>query len=391
MGWRFRAEMEFAGMFGFARASRLLFRVSAVMVVAAAASACSSVPDWVDPTTWMGDDTAATAPDNQAATDQTSTDGKTVAEASDQYPALADTPDRAPATTSTDEQKQVASGLVADRSQAQYSGEALRGGTESAAPPPAPPSAETAMPEPAANVAPPAADQAGTDTNSNPDASPAGATTQSGGTDAAAAPMPGTLPVEGQPAPARVASATPAVSTATMPPPPAQATVGVSRTAMPAAQMAPSDAALGFQPSHAPPLDPQVAQMVAPQGRVRHRELASVNPAAVPAPTYVTASGPPTAVVAFPQASIVLNEDGRAQVQTAVQAFRAKGGQGYVRVVGHAASGSGNRIQSIERSQALATAVARELIKEGVPARQVLVDAVVDADGERHADIFLQS
>ncbi len=378
-------------MFGFARASRLLFRVSAVMVVAAAASACSSVPDWVDPTTWMGDDTAATAPDNQAATDQTSTDGKTVAEASDQYPALADTPDKAPATTSTDEQKQVASGLVADRSQAQYSGEALRGGTESAAPPPAPPSAETAAPEPAASAAPPAGDQAGTDTNSNPDASPAGATAQSGSTDAAAAPMPGTLPVESQPAPARVAFATPAVSTATMPSPPAQATVGVSRTAMPAAQMAPSDAALGFQPSHAPPLDPQVAQMVAPQGRVRHRELASVNPAAVPAPTYVTASGPPAAVVVFPQASIVLNEDGRAQVQTAVQAFRAKGGQGYVRVVGHAASGSGNRIQSIERSQALATAVARELIKEGVPARQVLVDAVVDPDGERHADIFLQS
>jgi outer membrane protein OmpA-like peptidoglycan-associated protein len=379
--------MEFAGMSGFARASQVLFRVSAVMIVAAAASACSSVPDWVDPTTWIGDDTPAAAPDNQAATDQTSSDGKTVAEASDQYPTLADTPDKAPATTSTDEQKQVASGLVADRSQAQYSGEALRGGTEAAAPPPAPASAETAMAEPA-SAPPAAADQAGSDTNSNPDAAPAAASAPSGSTASAAGPMPGTLPAEGQPAPARVASATSSVSTATMPPPAAQATIA-SRTAAPAAQVAPSDAALGFQPSHAPPLDPQVAQMVAPQGRARHRELASVNPAAAPAPTYVSASGPPAAVVAFPQASIVLNDDGRAQVQTAVQAFRAKGGQGYVRVVGHAASG--NRIQSIERSQALATAVARELIKDGVPARQVLVDAVVDGSGDRHADIFLQS
>jgi outer membrane protein OmpA-like peptidoglycan-associated protein len=373
-------------MFGFARASQVLFRVSAIVIVAAAASACSSVPDWVDPTTWIGDDTPAPAPDNQAATDQTSSDGKTVAEASDQYPVLADTPDKAPATTSTDEQKQVASGLVADRSQAQYSGEALRGGTEAAAPPPAPASAETAMAEPA-SAPPPVADQAGTDTNSNPDAAPAPATAQSGSTGSAAGPMPGTLPVEGQPAPARVASATSSVPTATMPPPAAQATAA-SRTAAPAAQVAPSDAALGFQPSHAPPLDPQVAQMVAPQARARHRELASVNPVAS-APVYATASGPPAAVVAFPQASIALNEDGRAQVQTAVQAFRAKGGQGYVRVVGHAAGS--NQVQSIERSQALATAVARELIKDGVPARQVLVDAVVDADGERHADIFLQS
>jgi outer membrane protein OmpA-like peptidoglycan-associated protein len=385
--------MEFAGMFGFARAYKVLFRVSAVTIVAAAASACSSVPDWVDPTTWMGDDTAATAPapDDQAATDQTSAGGKTVAEASDQYPALADMPDKAPPATSTDEQKQVASGLVADRNQAQYSGEALRGGTEAAAPPPAPASAEAAVPASAANAAPSAADQAGTDTNSNPDASPAAATQSASAESTAAGPIPGTLPVEGQStsgAPARVASATSAVSTTSMPPPPA-----ATRTAAPAAQMAPSDAALGFQPSHAPPLDPQVAQMVVPAGRARHRELASVNPAApvVAAPMYSAASGPPAAVVAFPQASIVLNGDGRAQVQTAVQAFRAKGGQGYVRVVGHAASGAGNRIQSIERSQALATAVARELIKDGVPARQVLVDAVVDADGDRHADIFLQS
>jgi outer membrane protein OmpA-like peptidoglycan-associated protein len=88
-----------------------------------------------------------------------------------------------------------------------------------------------------------------------------------------------------------------------------------------------------------------------------------------------------------------------AQVQSAIAAWRAKGGQGYVRIVGHAASGAPKlpadrrMTQSLERSQACATAVARELIKQGVPADRVLVDATASlSDGEqRRAEIFLQS
>ena len=51
---------------------------------------------------------------------------------------------------------------------------------------------------------------------------------------------------------------------------------------------------------------------------------------------------------------------------------------------------STDQVRAVERSQALATAVARELIKEGVPPKQVLVDAVADEGGERRAEIFLQ-
>lgn len=105
---------------------------------------------------------------------------------------------------------------------------------------------------------------------------------------------------------------------------------------------------------------------------------------------YSAASGTPAAVVTFPKDTIVLGDDARAQVRTAVEAFHAAGGQGYVRVVGHAAGGSTDQVRAVERSQALATAVARELIKEGVPAKQVLVDAVADEGGERRAEIFLQ-
>jgi hypothetical protein len=102
-------------------------------------------------------------------------------------------------------------------------------------------------------------------------------------------------------------------------------------------------------------------------------------------------------VVAFPENSVGLDANGIAQVQAAVATFKAKGGNGYVRVVGHSPSGAPNfpadkqLMQSFERSQACATSVARELIKDGVPANRVLVDAASTLEpGEaRRAEIFL--
>src|ERR1700733_9979267 len=48
--------------------SKVVTRTAAVVVVAAGASACSSVPSWVDPTTWIGgDDNAAQTPAEQTA------------------------------------------------------------------------------------------------------------------------------------------------------------------------------------------------------------------------------------------------------------------------------------------------------------------------------------
>ena len=153
------------------------------------------------------------------------------------------------------------------------------------------------------------------------------------------------------------------------------------------------DAALGFQPSHAPPLDPAVAQMM---GAPRQQRLASVSRTTATAPVPIP-GGAAAAVVAFPENSIGLDANGLAQVQAAVAAFKAKGGSGYVRVVGHSPSGASNLpvdkqlMQSFERSQACANSVARQLIKDGVPANRVLVDATSTlAPGEqRRAEIFL--
>ena len=129
-------------------------------------------------------------------------------------------------------------------------------------------------------------------------------------------------------------------------------------------------------------------------GAPRQQRLVSVSRATAAAPVSIP-GGAAAAVVTFPENSIGLDANGIAQVQAAVAAFKAKGG-GYVRVVGHSSSGASNLpadkqlMQSFERSQACANSVARQLIKDGVPANRVLVDATSTlAPGEqRRAEIF---
>jgi outer membrane protein OmpA-like peptidoglycan-associated protein len=211
------------------------------------------------------------------------------------------------------------------------------------------------------------------------------------------------------------------------------------------AQPALSDAALGFRPSAAPPLAPSVNDFVAAPIVAQYRQtasnagMASVTAApAVPAvplrgemasadssPAVVTnmaaVSGAPaaiaamnggvapTAVIYFPGDGTNLSTAARAEVRTAVASFRANGGQGTVRVVGHASSRTANmpvekHLETIfDKSQARANAVAQELIHDGIPASRVLIDAVGDSqpiyyesmpegeDGNRRAEIFVQS
>jgi len=200
----------------------------------------------------------------------------------------------------------------------------------------------------------------------------------------------------------------------------------------------PMDAALGFKPSAAPPLDPSVGQFVSAPIVARYRQTASnavtVNTGAVPA---VPAKGArassddgsvvanidsvagnriammnggvaPTAVVFFSGDGVKLSKAAHAQVRAAVAAFKASGGRASIRVVGHASSRTGN--MSVEKhmetifakSQARATAVAQDLIHQGIPADKVLVDAVGDSqpvyfesmpkgeEGNRRAEIFVQ-
>lgn len=420
--------------------------MAAVLTVAMGASACSTLPDWADP--WSSDTPSA------------QTDNATT-------PDLADIPNKPAPASTPDDQRQVSDSLAADRAQTNYSAERLRAGDETAAPPPAPMSttdqqaahaAATQTPTPSDTAPPPAPSNDSTPAPSNQSSSAAPPSDAS----ASAAPVSDTAAAAPSAPQQQAADAGPPPQAAqSAPPPGAEPAVPMSSGASNnqpmrnyVAAVNPSDAALGFKPSTAPPLDPSVSQFVpasiiaryqrtaalagsaasssviantdrpAPTRRVRRSRGGVGGPermsgavvanldalqSAAPAPAaYSPAAGTPAAVVFFPGDGTVLNAEGREQVRQAVDAFKASGGQGYVRVIGHSSSRTANmpvekHLELIfARSKQRADSVARELIRQGVPAARVLEEAVGDSqpvyfesmpkgeDGNRRAEIFLQ-
>jgi outer membrane protein OmpA-like peptidoglycan-associated protein len=420
---------------------KICTRLAVIAMVSFGASACSSIPDWVDPTTWVGGGPSDT---EQAA-------GET--------PDLATLPDRPTPTSTAAEQAEVSQSLDADRARAKYSADALRGGTEAAAAPPPPPSAPSQEQIAAARAPAPPPPAPAPAAATSPDANTATVPQGNDAAPAAAAPAQEAAPLPPAPAPAintpppttqSDMSMTPAAPAYSAPPstPPSTRTMTAS--------VDPSDAALGFRPSAAPPLDPSISQFVpapiisryqqtASAAGMPRSQIASMSPAPAPrhiahvkavggpesmggsvvanmdalessapvepqASVYANPMGlPPTSVVYFPGDGTLLNTQARAQVRAAVQAFKQKGGQGYIRVIGHASSRTSNMplekhlVVIFDKSQDRANAVAKECIREGVPANRVLVEAVGDSqpvyyesmpkgeDGNRRAEIFLQS
>ena len=438
------------------------------------AAGCSTISD-LDPTGLLSDSSdnvpASQFPDQAAPTASDQQVGTT--------PDLASLPARPAPTATPGDQQQTAQSLASDGAQARYSADALRGGTEAAAPPPA---ASDAAPTAARRIlgtadAPPTAADTPPTASDVPPAPPAAAPPQiaAAAPPPAAAPMPPPQAPAAEPPPQMPAGAQPAVpaaqpvQTAALPSAPVATPVGPSAASVPAAaapnaaaprgepavpantpmrnaaammaEPAASDAALGFQPSAAPPLDPSVSQFVSAPIVARYRQTASnsvtVNSGAIPAVPAVPPKGgranyddgsvvanidsvagnriamlnggiAPTAVVFFAGDGVKLSKAAHAQVRAAAAAFKASGGRGSIRVVGHASSRTPN--MSVERhletifakSQARASAVAQDLIHQGVPADKVLVDAVGDSqpvyfesmpkgeEGNRRAEIFVQ-
>jgi outer membrane protein OmpA-like peptidoglycan-associated protein len=462
------------------RITRICARVGVVAMVAMGASACSSVPDWVDPTTWVGGGSSSNTPAPDPDADVPSGES----------PDLASIPDRPNAPSTATQQQQIASSLASDRSDAKYSADALRGGTEpvAAPPPPAPPPERvveapppTAKPAPAPKntkvaenkpnrgvfgtsfdaerPAPPPDSDADINANTG-ETSPASAPAADTSVAQVSPPPPQPAPVASAelapppapapqaamtPAPQRVAMAQTAMTQAAPPPAP------MPHSGMPTmAEINPSDAALGFRPSSAPPLDSNIGQFVpqpiiarydqtAAGAHIAQPQIASAAPAprarstkAMGGPemsgavvanldaiqsapqtqpaAYANPQGlPPNAVVFFPGDGTLLSAEGRLRIRAAVEEFKQRGGTGYIRVVGHSSSRTSNmpvekHLEFIfNKSQDRANVVAQEMIKEGVPANRVLVEAVGDSqpvyyesmpkgeDGNRRAEIFLQS
>jgi outer membrane protein OmpA-like peptidoglycan-associated protein len=155
-------------------------------------------------------------------------------------------------------------------------------------------------------------------------------------------------------------------------------------------------AAPGFAPSHAPALDPSVSQFVAAPVVARYRQTAMLRPSALPTYADSVTYGPATAVVVFPDDTTILDDKGLQQVRAAAELFKTHGGQGFVSIVGYASDTSGNlsaaRLMHInfDQSQARAASIARALMKEGVPADKVLVDAAPQTASVAKAEIFVQ-
>ena len=121
------------------------------------------------------------------------------------------------------------------------------------------------------------------------------------------------------------------------------------------------------------------------------------------------AGSPPTAIVYFTGDGTSLPAGARSQIRDAVSVFQASGGAGSIKVVGHASSRTANmpverHLEVIfQKSQARANAVAQALIRAGIPADRVQIEAVGDSqpifyesmpkgeDGNRRAEIFVQS
>lgn len=412
---------------GFARP---VMRLGMIAVLAAGLAGCETVAS-LDPTGLLSDDSAVA--DTQSAT-----------------PELAGIPS---APQRPDTERDVSSALGAASAPTAYSPDALRAGTEAAAPPPA--AAQALSPQLAqAMAAPPSANDAPPTASAAPSAAPVAAADLpptagsaapipvSGNAVPAAAPPPAPpIAVSGNAAPAaspvQTASAAP-VRAATLQPgaepavpavPPAGA---IRSTIMPTPVM--SDAQLGFKPSTAPALDPTVSNFVSAPILARYRQTASAAGSSTPAVAAVPGNSgavlanrdsgatsaiaaiaarngglPPTAVVYFPGDGTTLSAAARTQIRAAVAAFKAAGGTGTIRVVGHASSRTPNmpveqHLQVIfTKSQVRANAVAREIMNQGVPAERVRIDAVGDSqpiyyesmprgeEGNRRAEIYVQS
>ncbi|MBI3676221.1 MAG: OmpA family protein [Proteobacteria bacterium] len=419
-----------------------------VALLATGASACSSIPEWLGGDSKSSDDTvqppADQTADNTATTDQTATDNS-------KFPDLADVPDKPKQPSTPDERKQVQSGLVADRNRSQYSSDQLKGGQDTAAAPPPPPGTEVADTTP--DTTPPAdttdkttdTDKtAKADNKTPPVAAPpvAAPTTRvatapmqpSTGIPAVPANAPGVIPGQAQVSDAALGfqrSTAPALDGNVQNFVPQAIIARYRQTAAASNMLGVTNVAVSANNFVTAPTQPAVS--LNPPAGTRKAKLGTNttdiggtenmtgavvanfdslagNNAMSQQAVYSNAAGlPPQAVVFFPHDTTILNAQARAQVRAAAQAYLSRGGQGFIRVVGHSSSRTANMplqrhlVYNFERSQARATSVAQALIKAGVPASKVLVEAVGDTqpvyyesmpegeEGNRRAEIFLQS
>ncbi len=357
-------------------------------------------------------------------------------------------------------QRELASSLVGDQEKAKYSDEDLRGGRVApiSAPRPAPPAAKTSpkksdatqssnKTKEAVESAPPALPQGKVTGELLPSgkAAPAGASAaapEAMAHQAVTAPPPirpvpprpqaqqqlQQVPVGAAPAarpnppPGYVRPQAPAINSlvpqnnttpARLSPqsPPGASTAGIPAPVplSPAAGSPPSSfPSTSFQPSRAQPLPPDLLAALPPGIASRYQETQGTTVIGAAGGAAWGRAGPigvgfggAFAIIPFASGSTRLSDADLRKIAAAADMYRGRGGR--IRVVGHASGGTSSRaaneqmIANWEISQARANVVADALISRGVPAGEVLIEAVGDGQsaGEseaagRRVDIFLE-
>jgi outer membrane protein OmpA-like peptidoglycan-associated protein len=331
------------------------FATAGALVLAAALLAgCSSVPDWANPVEWYegaadaisGNDEPESARPSDAKVEQETPGGDR------KFPNLASVPDR-PAAPTEEERKRLAEQLTADRENAKYSEETIKRQSAVARPPasstPVQPSARPLPPPPPQTASVPPAPQSFPRLGPTPPSRP---------------------PQFAAPPPRAEATVPPGSAVRSLANRPSPSTRSVSRIGNPTFGAPPADIAAslgggapaamsdGFAPS---PLAPIAGTRSAQQ---------------------VTA-GEPVGVVRFKAGSASLSSRERQGLRQIAQVFRQRGGA--IRVEGHASSRTRNmdpvqhHLVNFNVSLNRANAVARELVRQGVPEEAVFVSALSDS------------
>lgn len=396
-------------------------------VLLAAVGGCSRVPDAINPVEWYKNTTEFFAGKDDQKPGATESDrnqstlaadrGKPPPGAGKPAPNLGSFPDRPPITRA-ERDRLAAQGLVSDRKGRRYSSESIQRQSEPAealaprieATMPAPPAAPPPTAMPTAPPSPAAAPAVAAPPIARPAAPPPPARRVPGAATAASPPAAAVPPPPVTAFPssrvretrqARPARRPPAGAPA-LKPPPATASAPVPVPG-PFETMVVSSA--GVELAAAPPRASRPVASPAPRGRVKSRRkvrtsrIRQARGALPPGATRI-------ATILFPKGSVELDAQDRRILGDVIRLHRQRGGK--VRVIGHASHRTRNldpakhKMVNYRISVARADSVARELIRRGIRASEISVDARADSEpiyyeimpsgeaGNRRAEIYFE-
>lgn len=338
-----------------------------LLLAVVALGGCSSVPNWANPMEWFGDD-------QPAATPAPATGGQPVSATDERFPSLSRVPPRPVEQTASAQRGQAIGSLSADRANAQYTDQELRGRPASSNQlPPAPLPPSTPLPSAqAAAVAPAPQLQGGS--------VPAGAVRE-----IAAARGEGAARTTSTSVPQPMATAAPAPVTYTAPAPDAGQNMGnvyasllqaSAATSLPAGMAQMQQQMPAAAPSSGLPASaPMAGSAAGTPGAVG--SFGAVRPGAM-----AFGNAELLAVVRFGNGETKLDGRDRVLVRQAAEFQRGIGGKQVLYLVAYAAPGeirSGNSQAAYALAQQRGAVVAAELQAQRVDARAIQAEARTEA------------